>query len=98
MKQDNDKMIEFVKKSVADYFNRVHSNDTKYIGMMTPDDVFIVWFSKTLKNFKACASYHYWDNMYYEITFNGDSKEAYLDCYKKVDNVKIPFDLNEDGC
>lgn len=28
--------------------------------------------------------------MYYEITFNGDKQEAYLDAYKKWENKCIP--------
>ena len=29
------------------------------------------------------------DGMYYEITFNGDKQEFYLDAYKKFQNVVI---------
>lgn len=28
--------------------------------------------------------------MYYELTYNGDMKEWYLDAYKKFENVVIP--------
>jgi hypothetical protein len=28
--------------------------------------------------------------MYYELTYNGDKKEWYLDAYKKFENRKIP--------
>ena len=30
------------------------------------------------------------DGMYYELTYNGDKKEWYLDAYKKFQNVVIP--------
>ena len=30
------------------------------------------------------------DGMYYELTYNGDQKEWYLDAYKKFENRKIP--------
>ena len=30
------------------------------------------------------------DGMYYELTYNGDKKELYLDAYKKWENVAIP--------
>jgi len=89
--KDNDKMIRFVKNSVADYFNETHE-DMK----ITPDDVYIVWFSKTIQNFKACASYDHPDHMYYELTFHGDRKEVYMDCYKKIDKRTIPFDTSVD--
>jgi hypothetical protein len=28
--------------------------------------------------------------MYYELTYNGDKKEWYLDAYKKFENVVVP--------
>lgn len=56
---------------------------------LTIEDVFIVWFSKTLQNWKALVSTTVSDGMYYEITHNGDKGETYLDTYKKWDNQCI---------
>jgi hypothetical protein len=56
---------------------------------ITEDDVFIVWLCKTLQNNKALASTTLFDGMYYEITYNGDKNELYLDVYKKWENVCI---------
>lgn len=53
-------------------------------------DTYVVWFSKTLQNWKALVSTTLPDQMYYEVTYNGDKQETYLDAYKKVNNVKIP--------
>jgi hypothetical protein len=52
--------------------------------------VYVVWFSKTLQNWKALVSTTLPDGMYYEVTYNGDNTEVYLDVYKKFDNVSIP--------
>lgn len=52
--------------------------------------VYVVWFSKTLQNWKALLSSTIPDGMYYEVTYNGDAKETYIDSYKKFDNVAIP--------
>jgi hypothetical protein len=52
-------------------------------------EVYLVWFSKTLQNWKALASTTLPDKMYYEITYNGEKKETYLDAYYKVDNVCV---------
>lgn len=52
--------------------------------------VYVVWFSKTLQNWKAMVSTTLPDQMYYEVTYNGDKKETYLDVYKKWDNVCVP--------
>lgn len=54
-------------------------------------DVYLVWMCKTLQNWKFLISTTLFDGMYYELTFNGDKKEWYLDAYKKFDNQCIPF-------
>lgn len=36
------------------------------------------------------------DGMYYELTYNGDKKEWYLDAYKKLKNRCIPMPENDD--
>ncbi len=53
-------------------------------------DVYVVWFNKTLQNWKALASSTLSDGRYYEITYNGDKEETYIDTYVKVDNVCFP--------
>lgn len=81
-------MQERAKQIVVDYFNQhVDATDEKKI---TKDDVFVVWFSKTLQNWKALVSTTVSDGMYYEVTHNGDKHETYLDAYKKWENKCIP--------
>ena len=53
-------------------------------------EVFTVWKSKALQNLKYLLSSTLPDGMYYELTYNGDKKEWYLDAYKKFENVVIP--------
>lgn len=50
---------------------------------------YIVWFSKTLKNWKALVSSTLPDGKYYEVTHNGSAGETYVDTYVKVSNVKF---------
>ena len=84
----NDAMQKRAKELVVNYYNnRVDKTDKKTI---TEDDVFIVWFCKTLQNWKALVSTTISDGMYYEVTHNGDKGETYLDVYKKWENVCIP--------
>lgn len=60
----------------------------------TPEfEVFTVWKCKTLQNWKFLISSTLFDGMYYEVTFNGDKNEFYLDAYKKFENKCIPFSL-----
>lgn len=83
----NEAMLIRAKHLVVDYFNaRVDKTDNFQI---TEDQVFVVWFCKTLQNWKALVSTTISDGMYYEITYNGDKKESYIDAYKKFDNVCV---------
>ncbi|WP_370835925.1 DUF6275 family protein [Megasphaera sp.] len=56
---------------------------------LTMDDVFVVWFAKTLQNWKCLVSTTVPDGMYYEVTHNGDKKETYVDVYKKWENYCV---------
>ncbi len=53
-------------------------------------EVYTVWKSKALQNWKYLLSSSLCDGMYYELTFNGDKNEWYLDAYKKFENRVIP--------
>lgn len=75
------------KEIVAKYFNS-HCEKTDKADI-TPEEVYIVWYCKTLQNHKALASTTVPDGMYYEITYNGDKQEIYVDAYKKWENFKI---------
>jgi len=74
-------------KTIVDYFNnKVEITDDMKI---TEENVFIVWSCKTLQNNKALVSTTVSDGMYYELTYNGDKQELYLDAYKKWENKCI---------
>lgn len=83
---DNNKFEQLVKKVVADHHNA--SNDPGD-SQITEDDVYIVWSCKTLQNNKALASAAGKNVMYYELTYNGDKDELYVDAYVKRENVCI---------
>ena len=75
------------KEIVRDYVNfNLDKSDNIQI---TTDDVFCVWFCKTLQNWKALLSTTLYDGMYYEVTYDGDKSATYLDAYKKWENVRI---------
>ena len=88
-RMSNAEFQERCKQIVKDYFNnRVEKTDTV---KLMDKDVFIVWLCKTLQNHKALVSTTISDGMYYEITYNGDKNEFYLDAYKKWENRCIKF-------
>lgn len=80
-------MQEQAKQIVRDYVNE-HLDKSDEI-QVTIDDIYVVWFCKTLQNWKALLSTTLPDGQYYEITYNGDRNETYLDVYKKWENKCI---------
>lgn len=74
--------LDIVKEYVDEHLD-VTDNNITY-------DLYIVWKCKILQNWKYLISTDLPDGMYYELTFNGDDDEWYLDAYKKFENRCIP--------
>lgn len=53
-------------------------------------EVYIVWFAKVLQNWKALVSTDRPDGRYYELTYNGDKRETYVNEYANVKNTVVP--------
>lgn len=81
---DNDTMLKMAKAAVVKWYNE--HNQSCPIGI---EDVYITWFCKVLQNWKALAGTHHSDGMYYEVTYDGDKDAAYVDAYKKWQNVSM---------
>ena len=78
----DNKAIEIVRNYIVEHLDKSDN---------IPDfDVFVVWKCKALQNWKYLLSSTLLDGMYYEMTYNGDKKEWYLDAYKKFENRCIP--------
>ncbi|EHG13786.1 hypothetical protein HMPREF9682_00776 [Streptococcus intermedius F0395] len=81
-------MLEKAKTLASQEFSRLSGREIK------AEDCFVVWFSKTLQNWKAFVSTNAISSNekcgdYAEITHNGDKKETYVDVYAKVSNRAI---------
>lgn len=83
---------EFVTKAKELVYNRAILFSSKLLDRSENFDVYVVWLSKTLQNNKALLSTTIPDGLYYEVTYNGDKKEFYLDSYVKEYNEVITLD------
>lgn len=79
-----EKSKELVRQYAIDYIDKTNE--------IPSFNVFIVWSCKTLQNSKLLISTSLKDDMYYEITYNGDKKEIYFDAYKKSENKCIKLE------
>lgn len=80
-------MDEIAKSIVEQYIRKRNNEHDKNFKI----DSYIVWKCKTLQNWKYLISTDISDGMYYELTYNGDKQEWYLDAYKKMENRVIPL-------
>lgn len=79
---DNDRFHKKAKRLVAQDFNeKIVSGQP-----ITEDEFYVTWFAKVLGNWKACVSTDVIDGQYWEVTYNGEKGEAYVDHYDKVSN------------
>ena len=85
---DENVLLAKARTIVYDYV-KAHLEKTDTHVTFARDEVYVVWFCKTLQHWKALLSTSLPDGMYYEVTYNGDKDEAYVDAYKKFDNVKV---------
>lgn len=84
---DTKEFIQLCKDIIVDYANNHLDHTDK--NKIDTDDVYVVWYSKTLQNSKALLSTTLPDGMYYELTLNGSMAEVYVDAYKKWENRKV---------
>lgn len=78
-------MDEMALKIVRDYIREHLDKSAPEISF----ELYTVWKAKILQNWKYLISSTLYDGMYYELTYNGDKKEWYLDAYKKFENRVI---------
>lgn len=62
-------------------------------GTFSRDEVYIVWFAFILGGWKALVSTSLPDGRYYEVTFNKDAGEVYVDSYVKTEQYKFKADI-----
>ena len=75
---NNNIFLEKAKKCVEQTTNEVLA-----------EEMYIVWFCKTLQNWKALVSTDVINGVYWEVTHNGDKNETYVVTYTKSSNVCV---------
>ena len=75
----DEKALKIVKDYIIEHLDKSDE--------MPSFEVYTVWKAKALQNWKYLISSTLPDGMYYELTYNGDKAEWYLDVYKKMENV-----------
>jgi len=103
---DPDKFLKKAKRLVVEQYNKLLASadtlreqglpeedikDILTLKKITQDDVFVVWFAKTLQNWKALVATSVPDDfLYFEVTYDGEKKQTYVDIYEKILNEAIP--------
>lgn len=77
----NDEFVRNAKSALVQYLTEKRNYD------IAESNVYVVWLCKVLQNNKALLSTAVEDGMYYEVTYNGEKGEMYLDAYEKRENV-----------
>ena len=85
---DADQFFRKAKMLVLNEIQNLYGNPT----WLQPIEPYIFWFSKTLQNWKAQLSTPLPDGRIYEVTYDGDKKQTYVDSYVKETNTCVPDD------
>jgi hypothetical protein len=85
---DPDRLLMQAKQLVVDNYNA--NRNAEKTAALTRGSVYIVWFCKTLGNWKAIVASPVARGLMWEVTYNGHRGEAYIDVYKKITNVRVP--------
>ena len=85
----NTKMLLTAKQLALDYIN---ANRPSILAQYDLEDVYIVWFCKTIQNWKALVSTDVVNDIYIEVTYNGDKNETYVDVYKQDNHYVVGDD------
>lgn len=80
--KDPDRFLKRAKLMVIGSYNSTHEAPDQ----LEIDQLYIVWFAKTLKNWKTLISTSVpGDGLYFEVTYDGEKLQTYVDTYRKED-------------
>lgn len=85
MEKSDERAVSFAKARVREWVDARMNKGQEAVGY----DVLVVWYCYVLGGWKCLLTTDLPDGMYYEVTYNREKAEAYLDAYKRFDNVKF---------
>ena len=80
---DNEQFVKQAKEEIKEFLKALNT-------AVDDNDIFVVWYAKTLQNHKALLSSTV-SNHYFECTYNGDKQEMYVDVYTKEMQLVSPY-------
>lgn len=81
-KLNQEEFISFSKRTIQRYYTELFGSST-----VSFDEIFLVWYCKTLQNHKALLGVTSRYGEYFESTYDGDKNKVYVDVYKKDKNI-----------
>ena len=84
---DPDSFPQLAKSLVVNNYNR--HRDVSRSPKLTIENVHLVWFVKTGMNWKAIVSSPIIRGLMWEVTASSYKNEAYIEVYKRLNNVKV---------
>lgn len=80
----------YVKRAVDAYYRDLTGGGVHPDEELPAYDIYVIWFTKTLQNWKAVVSTTLEDGRIYEVTHNGDAGETYVDrCIKEQNTLYV---------
>lgn len=80
----SEEFILFSKRMIQRYYTELFGGNT-----VSSDEIFLVWYCKTLQNHKTLLGVTGRYGEYFEATYDGDKNKVYLDIYKKDKNIVV---------
>lgn len=84
---------DYLAVAIATFKKFIENKISDPSGEVPEFNVRVVWSCKTLQNWKALMITDLPDGNYYELTYNGDKKQTYIDSYQKMDNIAVDDEI-----
>ncbi len=82
-------ITKWIGEKIDEAFANGETNSIAASWMGQTYTILLVWSSKVLQNYKCTVFTTLPNSPYFELTYNGDKMEWYLDVYHKTENKRI---------